>query len=155
MEDLPLRVYHTTALVAADLFRSMGIPCSIYIDDRHNGQLQISRNCGPYAGLDTDGFNLAAAKSALYIVASYLVRMGYFLGLSKSILPPRKVVPYLGFLVDSSRQAFALIPRKKTKFLLLVRQMMTSEQWYVRSCRRSWYLSGHSSVWWASVCPCP
>lgn len=127
-------VYQTTALVASDLFRSMGIPCSIYIDDRHNGQLQIARDCGAYANLSSiDEYNEAAAKSSLYIVAYYLVKMGYFLGLSKSILKPRKEVPYLGFLVDSSRQAFALIPEKRDKFVTMVRQIASQKLVSVKS----------------------
>ena len=44
-------VYHSTGLVASNFFRSMGIPCSLYIHDQHNGQLQISPNQGAYANL--------------------------------------------------------------------------------------------------------
>jgi len=99
-------VYHTTALVATDFFRSLGIPCLLYIDDRHNGQLQVDLNCGPYSQLQTLGErNLAAANLAIFLVCYYLVQLGYFLGLSKSILCPAQVVPYLGFLLNSARQA--------------------------------------------------
>ena len=58
---------------------------------------------------------MAATKSAIFLVAYFLVNLGYFLGLSKSILEPRKVVPYLGFLSDSSLQVFHLIPVKREK----------------------------------------
>lgn len=34
-------VYHTTGLLATNLFRSIGILCLLYIGDRHNGQLQV------------------------------------------------------------------------------------------------------------------
>ena len=34
-------VYHSTCLVATNFFRSLNVPCLLYIDDRHNGQLQI------------------------------------------------------------------------------------------------------------------
>lgn len=62
-------VYHTTVLVASDLFRSMGIPCSIYIDDCRYGQLQIARDYVAYASLSSiDEYNEVAAKSSLYIV---------------------------------------------------------------------------------------
>jgi len=30
-------VYHSTGLVATNFFRSLGLPCLLYIDDRHNG----------------------------------------------------------------------------------------------------------------------
>ena len=42
-------VYHCNGLVISTFFQSMGIPCPLYIDDRHNGQLQISPNQGVYA----------------------------------------------------------------------------------------------------------
>ena len=77
-------VYHPTGLVVSNFFRSMGIPCSLYIDDEHNGQLHIPPNQGAF--LNLDGHNLAAAKSAIFSVAYFLIKLGYFLGLAKSIL---------------------------------------------------------------------
>ena len=46
-------VYHTTGLLPTHFFRSIGILCSLYIDDRHNGQLQTSLAAGEYASLQT------------------------------------------------------------------------------------------------------
>ena len=98
-------VYHSTGLMASNFFRSIGIPCSLYIDDRHNGQLQVQLHQGAYATLvSRDERNFHAAQTAIFLVAYYLIRLGYFLALSKSILKPQKVVPYLGFLSDSLRQ---------------------------------------------------
>ena len=37
---------------------------------------------------------------------------------------PRKIVPYLGFLSDSSREVFHLIPEKEEKFLDLIEQTL-------------------------------
>ena len=106
----------------------MGIPCSLYIDDRHNGQLQIPPNQGAYANLaNLDEHNLLAAKSAIFLVAYFLIKLGYFLGFLKSILMPRKIVPYLGFLFDSSREVFHLIPEKRRSFLTLL-----NELWHVQ-----------------------
>ena len=80
--------------MVSNFFRSVGIPCSLYIDDRHNGQLQISPRRGAYAAfVNPDEHNLASAKSAVFLVAFFLIKLGYFLGLPKSILMPRKVVP--------------------------------------------------------------
>ena len=43
---------------------------------------------GEYGSLATaDERNLASAKSAIFLVNYYLVKLGYFLGLSKSIDP--------------------------------------------------------------------
>ena len=73
-------IYHTTGLLATGFFRSIGIPCLLDIDDRHNDQLQVSLDEGEYGSLATaDERNLAAAKSANFLVGYYLVRLGYFL----------------------------------------------------------------------------
>ena len=76
----------------------------MYIDDRHNRQLQIPLEKGVYTDIPTpDEHRFAAAKSALFLVAYFLIQLGYFLGLAKSVLSPRRVVSYLGFLSDSAR----------------------------------------------------
>ena len=126
-------VYHSTGLVVSNFFRSIGIPCSLYIDDRHNGQLQIPLKQGAYANLaNLDEHNL----TAIFLVAYFLIRLGCFLRLSKSILMPRKIVPYLGFLCDSSREVFHLIPEKKEKFLDLIEQTLTCSTVSVKSLQR-------------------
>lgn len=130
-------VYHTTGLMATNFFRSIGVPCLLYIDDRHNGQLQVRVDQGEYAALSTkDQQDFAAAQSALCVVAYHLVALGYFVGLSKSILIPRKTVPFLGFLVDSRNEAFHLIPEKKAKFLQLIRQTLEGRYVSVKTLQR-------------------
>ena len=54
------------------------------------------------------------------------MQLGYFLGLSKSILTPVKIVPYLGFMADSSRETFHLIPEKKGKFIAIIQKLLES-----------------------------
>ena len=130
-------VYHSTGLVVSNFFGSMGIPCSLYIDDWHNGQLQIPPNLGANANLaNLDEHNLTAAKSAIFLVAYFLIKLGYFLGLPKSILMPRKIVPYLGFLSDSSREVFHLIPEKKEKSVALIEQTLACSIVSVKSLQR-------------------
>ncbi|KAK3730129.1 hypothetical protein QZH41_004832 [Actinostola sp. cb2023] len=130
-------IYHTTGLMATDFFRSLGIPCLLYIDDRHNGQMQIPLDKGDYKKLGSeDERRLAAARSTIIVVAYHLVRLGYFLGLSKSILMPSKVVPYLGFLVDSSEEVFHLMPEKKVKFLRLIRETLERSLVGVKTLQR-------------------
>lgn len=116
-------VYHTTGLMATSFFRSIGIPCSLYIDDRHTGELQVPLTGGEYSMIQCkEEKRKAAAEGALFLVAYYLIGLGYFLGLAKSTLTPSKRVAYLGFLVDSSTEAFHLIPCKRLKFLKLVEE---------------------------------
>ena len=53
-----------------------------------------------------------AAKSALFVVLSVLVQLGYTIGIKKSVLWPSTAVEYPGFIIDSEKQSF-LIPRRK------------------------------------------
>lgn len=122
--------------MASNFFRSIGIPCSLYIDDRHNGQLQVSLDQGPYRLLKTvEERNLAAAKSAIFLLAYYLIDLGYFLGLSKSILTPQQVVPYLIFLSDSVRMVFHLIAEKE-KLLNLICETLSCQVVSVKTLQR-------------------
>ena len=93
----------------------------MYIDDRHTGEIQLSPKASGYASLSSDADrSFARACSAIFVVCYTLVGLGYFIGLKKSHLVPKQVVPYLGFLVDSVQQAFLLIEEKKQKFLSLL-----------------------------------
>jgi len=130
-------VYHSTGLMASNFFRSSGIPCSLYIDDRHNGQLQVDLTQGAYVAMTSeDDRNLAAGKSAIFVVAYHLIKLGYFWGIAKSILNPSKTVPYLGFISDSGHQVFHLIPEKKEKFIKLVREVLTHSVVSVKTLQR-------------------
>ena len=71
--------------------------------------------------------SLARANSSIFLVCFTLIDLGYFLGIKKSILSPRQIVPFLGFLVDSVRQYFLLIEEKKQKFLSLLRLVLDSD----------------------------
>ena len=41
---------------------------------------------------------------------------------------PQKMVPYLGFLIDSSSEVFRLIPEKKRKFIELIRETLDAPE---------------------------
>ena len=120
-------IYHSIRLLASHYFRSLLIPCSLYIDDRHTGEIQLSPKASGYPSLSSDADrSFARAGSAIFVVCYTLVGLGYFIGLKKSHLVPKQVVPYLGFLVDSVHQAFLLIEEKKQKFLPLLRSVLSS-----------------------------
>lgn len=71
-------------------FRSIGhgIPCSLYIYDRHSSQLRVARDSGIHRlGLDERQFNLARAHMAALLGCYTLVNLG-FLSLQKSTLIP-------------------------------------------------------------------
>jgi len=79
-------IYHSTGLAASSFIRDLGIPCSLYIDDRLNGEL-VSRDGRWSVPVERDrDFSFKAARAAIYIVCYLLVDLGYFLGLAKSVL---------------------------------------------------------------------
>ena len=69
--------WKATGLVVSHFFRSRRIPCSLYIDDRHVGQLQVSLSRGAYVALENDDSRNFAA---IFLVACHLIKLGYFLG---------------------------------------------------------------------------
>ena len=73
-----------------------------------------------------DEHNRAVGKSEIFLVAYYLLKLGYLLGLSKCTLTPVKIVPYLGFMADSSRNTFHLIPEKTGKLIALIQKLLES-----------------------------
>lgn len=106
-------IYHTIGLLASGSLRSKGIPWSLYIDDRLNGELLTS--CGPWSVLPekrSANFPLDTASSVLFVVLSVLVELGYTIGIKKSVPSPSTSLEYLGFIVDSTKQSF-LIPERK------------------------------------------
>ena len=109
-------IYHTTGLVASPRLRSWNIPSSLNIDDRHNGQLSFSGGTLPpaYQTLaSSDEVNFALALAGIFLTCYILTSLGYFIGLVESKFTPQKQVPFLGFVIDSERQAFTLLPHKK------------------------------------------
>ena len=68
-------------------------------------------------------------------MAYHLVRIGYFLGLAKSVLVPNQTVPCLGFLSDSAHEVFHLRPEKRQS-LALVRDVLGKPFVIVKTLQR-------------------
>lgn len=67
-------IYHTIGLAASGFLREHGIHCSLYIDDRLNGELLTKS--GSWSILTAnrpEEFRLNAAKASIFIVLSVLV----------------------------------------------------------------------------------
>lgn len=107
-------IYHTIGLVATNFIRSLGVPCSQYIDDRHIGQLRL-----PSSHRHPVFSHVQLAQMAAFITCSTLVSLGYFIGLSKSCFEPSTSIRFLGYICDSRRQAFILPDDKRRKFASL------------------------------------
>lgn len=129
-------IYYSTGLLSSHYFRSLSIPCSLYIDDRHTEELRIPPQSPVYERMSSLKRSFAAASSAVFIVCYTFIGLGYFLGLSKSILIPRQAVPYLGFMVNSVKQAFLLLEGKKRQFCHLIRFVLGSDSIDLKTLQR-------------------
>ena len=88
----------------------------------------LPRDSNLVKSLDPDKLNFVSAHIASFLVCYTLIKLGYCIGLQKSILQPSQSVPFLGFECDSRLQAFRLLPDKKQKFISLVEAILDSNQ---------------------------
>lgn len=109
-------VYHSTGLVATSYIRTLGVPCSQYIDDRHNGQLVTISGCS--------WSDVQRAEATAYIVTYVLTTLGYTTALSKSSLISSQCVRFLGYLPNSLLMASILPDDKKEKFRVLREEIL-------------------------------
>ena len=137
-------VYHSTGLLVSNYFRSIGIPCSLCIDDRHFLQIHLPRESSLIQSLDLEKVNLVSAQIASFLVCYTLVRLGYCIGLQNSILQPSQSVRYLGFQCDSRLQAFCLLSHKKQKFISRVEAILNSSHVSL-TCLHGKYYRVHKS----------
>ena len=107
--------YHSIGLAATGFLRSQGIPCSLFIDDRLNGEIITAT--GPWSKRPR-ALRLEAAKAALYVVLSLLLELGDTTGMKKSVLAPTTSLEYLGLIVDSDKQSSLILQHKRETFAL-------------------------------------
>ena len=105
-------VYHSIRMAATNYIRSLGVPCSQYIDDRHCGQLRLPSKQVSFS-------DFALAEMAAFIACAMLISLGYFIGLRKCVLQPSTTVTFLGYICHSLKQAFILPQDKRIKFASL------------------------------------
>ena len=113
-------ICHKLGLAVSGAARSIGVPVSQYIDDRHVGQL--------FTALFrmTRGPSFQRALAAAYIMCYLLIEVGYFIGLHKSQSTPSTSVCFLGFVCDSVRQAFLIPQENRDKFATLREDILSS-----------------------------
>lgn len=91
----------------------------IYIDDRFNRDIITAT--GPWSKLRRERprtFRLEAAKAALHVALSVLIELDYTIGMKKSLLASTTSVEYLGLIVDSEKQSFLMLQRKRDSLSL-------------------------------------
>ena len=102
-------IYHTIGMIATSYCRSLNIPVLQYIDDRLIGEWQSQ------AALHLSA--QSRAECAVYMVCQVLLRLGYFLSITKSSLIPQTSLTFLGFIVDTVHECFKLPQEKKNATL--------------------------------------
>ena len=133
-------VYQTIGMAATHTLRSLCVPCSQYIDDRHLSQLQLpptrrtNKNEMPIE--DDTTRNLRLAYNAVYMACSLLTSLGYFLNLKKSSLIPSKQLTYLGLTCDSALCTFHLPRQKIERFKTLRESILSQRQTPVSSLQK-------------------
>ena len=102
-------VYHTVGLAATCHIRSLGVPCSQYIDDRHVGQLALRRDLQD--SLKWSNFQLAEA--------AVLLCVQFWFALDTSLASPN---PFLLSRLESGLWVFCLIPSFKLSSFHKIRE---------------------------------
>ena len=122
-------IYHSTSLVASSFIRKLGIPCSLYIDDRLSGELVsgvVSWSVPPAKEIVILVLELLKLRFTSFV--TFLLIWGIFLGLAKSVLQLSTRITYLGLVVDTSAQAFFLPQDKVVKFAKLSEAILASKK---------------------------
>jgi len=101
---------------------------TLYIDDR----FAVSKGSSELGG----GDNVDEGRRLAYIMLGLLTRLGYTLSLKKCSLVPSTCKKFLGFLVDSVRQAFVLPEDKKMKFIELREFILSLDQVDLKTLQR-------------------
>jgi hypothetical protein len=96
----------------AGYLRRLNIPVLTFIDDRWLEQL---RGTLPFT-MQQDNFAFLRAQIAVYAACQIVVRLGFFVNLSKSILIPQQVLLFLGLHIHSIEGAFSVPLSKREKF---------------------------------------
>ena len=78
-------------MAATSYTRSLGVPCSRYIDDRHLGQLR------PRSKFPVNVSDFQLAEMGTFNAFTVLLELGYFLIIVRSVFIPRIKVKFLLF----------------------------------------------------------
>lgn len=108
-------IYQSIGMIVTSYLRNKSISNTLYIDDRLSvgiGNTKDQSRC------DTETL-VKDAKRAAYAMVQILSRLGYTLNTSKSSLEPGTSKQFLGFLIDSVKQAYILPEKKKEAFIEL------------------------------------
>ena len=95
-------------LGSTNVFRNLGIACSLYTNDRLYGESFATEDYWSRRSIELDEYlSFLATEAALFVVLTFTVHLGYFLGLKKCMFVPATIIVYLRMLVESVARAFS------------------------------------------------
>ena len=122
--------YQTVGMQVTSYLRTLGMSTMQYIDDRMSATaVSCLSECNHNVCM-TD------ASKMVYVLLEVMTRLGYTLSLKKSQLIPSTKIKFLGFYVDSEKEAFILPDDKKDKFVALREKILSSNTVDVRTLQR-------------------
>lgn len=119
-------IYQSIGICVTSYLRQLDVINTLYIDDRF---------VVTGGSKNSDDAILEASKIT-YMVLQLLTRLGYTLSLSKCSLIPGTCKKFLGFLVDSVKQAYILPDDKKLKFIDLRKSILLMDEVDLRTLQR-------------------
>ena len=95
-------------LGSSNFFRNLGIACSLYTNDCLYGESFATEDYWSRPSIEQDEYlSFLATENALFVVLTFTVHLGYFLGLKKCMIVPATIIVYLGMLVESVALTFS------------------------------------------------
>ncbi|CAH1242378.1 Hypp6635 [Branchiostoma lanceolatum] len=128
-------IYNTLGLAASGHIRSLGVPVTQYIDDRHAGQLQMV-GAQDQRGVCSTQENFQRAEAAVFIMTTILVRVGHIIGLEKSVLNPTLCLTFLGYTIRSLTCLFGIPTKKKQSFKSLRQDILSDSTVGLKTLQR-------------------
>ncbi|XP_061163149.1 uncharacterized protein LOC133172302 [Saccostrea echinata] len=123
-------IYQMIGMQITSYLRKKGLHMVQYIDDR----LAV---CQKYDKIDQSELKEQACPLQMVkLIVTELTALGYTLAIKKCQLIPTTVVRYLGFLVDSSKQAYLLPLDKKEAFIGIREGILQSDEVDVQTLQR-------------------
>ena len=123
-------VYQTVGMQVTSYLRALGMTTMQYIDDRMSATA-VSRLSGHQHDI-----SLLDGPRLVYVLVEIMTRLGYTFSLKKSQLIPSTRIKFLGFYVDSDKEAFILPDDKKEKFVALREKILAATSVDVRTLQR-------------------
>lgn len=121
-------IYQSIGMCVTSYLRTFSVRNSLYIDDR----FVATRGSDSVDDVKVH----EEARRLVYGLVELLTRLGYTLALSKCSLNPSSCKRYLGFLVDSVREAYILPDDKKAKFIDLRESILERKEVDVKTLQR-------------------